>query len=46
MSCAAELEDAQQRAFELQQALAEAREELATVREINRELLVAHNQRP
>jgi hypothetical protein len=38
------LERAEQRAFELQEALAGAQEELAAVREINRELLAAHNR--
>jgi len=40
----AELEHAQQRAFEPHETLAEAREELAAMREINRELLAAHNR--
>lgn len=38
------LERAEQRAFELQESTAAAREELAAVREINRELLAAHNR--
>jgi hypothetical protein len=38
------LERAEQRAFELQDALAGAREELDAVRDINRELLAAHNR--
>lgn len=38
------LEDAQARLFELEEALADAREELEAVREINRELLAAQNR--
>jgi chromosome segregation ATPase len=38
------LEDAQARAFELGEELADAREELEAVREINRELLAARNR--
>ena len=38
------LEAAEQRAFELDESLASAHEELAAVREINRELLAAHNR--
>jgi hypothetical protein len=39
-----ELAHAQQRAFELEEALAEARDELAAARDINRELLAQHNR--
>lgn len=38
------LEDAQARIFDLEEALADAREELEAVREINRELLSAQNR--
>lgn len=38
------LEDAQARIFDLEEALADAREELEAVREINRELLAAQNR--
>jgi chromosome segregation ATPase len=40
----AALEEAQTRVFELEEALADAREELEAVREINRELLAAQNR--
>jgi len=39
-----ELQDAQAQVFELQEQLADAREELDAVREINRELLAQHNR--
>ncbi len=39
-----QLEAAQARAFELEEALADAREELEAVREINRELLAGQNR--
>ncbi len=40
----AQLESAQSRVFELEESLADAREELEAVREINRELLAAQNR--
>jgi len=40
----AQLEDAHAHAFELGEELADAREELEAVREINRELLAARNR--
>ena len=43
-SCAPNWSESQARVFELEETLADAREELEAVREINRELLAAQNR--
>jgi chromosome segregation ATPase len=45
-ACQPRLEESEARVFELEEALAAAREELDAVREINRELLSQHNRTP